>query len=46
MAWPFTPLVIGDLDEFIRGWDDWLAQAATGRLAHASRMPEHDPEIR
>ncbi|MFC7818694.1 serine/threonine-protein kinase [Streptomyces sp. NPDC057367] len=44
VAWPFTPLVIGDLDEFISRWADWLAQAATGRLAHPSRMPERDPQ--
>ncbi|MGQ5228619.1 serine/threonine-protein kinase [Streptomyces sp. yara] len=44
VAWPFTPLVIGDLDEFISRWADWFAHAATGRLAHPSRMPERDPQ--
>ncbi|NWF29477.1 hypothetical protein HW130_25005 [Streptomyces sp. PKU-EA00015] len=44
VAWPLTPLVIGDLDEFISRWADWLAQAATGQLAHPSRMPERDPQ--
>ena len=44
VAWPFTPLVIGDLDELLNRWADWLAQAATGRLAHPSRMPERDPQ--
>ncbi|MFF1446158.1 hypothetical protein [Streptomyces sp. NPDC058295] len=44
VAWPFIPLVIGDLDELISRWADWLAQAATGRLAHPSRMPERDPQ--
>ncbi|MFE2500177.1 serine/threonine-protein kinase [Streptomyces scopuliridis] len=44
VAWPFIPLVIGDLDEFINRWADWLAQAATGQLAHPSRMPERDPQ--
>ncbi|MEV0695475.1 serine/threonine-protein kinase [Streptomyces sp. NPDC050388] len=44
VAWPFMPLVIGDMDEFISRWADWLAQAATGRLAHPSRMPERDPQ--
>jgi serine/threonine-protein kinase len=44
VAWPFMPLVVGDLDEFISRWADWLAQAATGRLAHPSRMPERDPQ--
>ncbi|MEU3437811.1 serine/threonine-protein kinase [Streptomyces sp. NPDC006863] len=44
VAWPFTPLVIGDLDEFIDRWATWLAQAANGRLAHPSRMPERNPQ--
>ncbi|MFE2070138.1 hypothetical protein ACFXDH_48575 [Streptomyces sp. NPDC059467] len=43
VAWPFTPLVIGDLDELISRWAAWLAQAATGQLAHPSHMPERDP---
>ncbi|WP_405466720.1 serine/threonine protein kinase [Streptomyces jietaisiensis] len=44
VAWPFIPLVIGDLDEFISRWADWLAQAATGQLTHPNRMPERDPQ--
>ncbi|WP_405835103.1 protein kinase domain-containing protein [Streptomyces sp. NBC_01518] len=44
VAWPFTPLVIGDLDEFISRWADWLAQAANGQLAQPGHMPERDPE--
>jgi serine/threonine-protein kinase len=44
VAWPFIPLVIGDLDAFISRWADWLAQAATGRLIHPSTMPERDPQ--
>ncbi|MBB5109148.1 serine/threonine-protein kinase [Streptomyces spectabilis] len=44
VAWPFMPLVIGDLDEFIDRWASWLAQAANGRLAHPSHMPERSPE--
>ncbi|MQS17647.1 serine/threonine protein kinase [Streptomyces kaniharaensis] len=43
VAWPFTPLVIGDLDEFIDRWTNWLAQAATGQLGHPSTMPERSP---
>lgn len=39
-AWPFTPLVIGELDEFIDRWAAWLAQASTGGLQHPSSMPE------
>ncbi|MFF2314065.1 serine/threonine-protein kinase [Streptomyces albidoflavus] len=44
VAWPFTPLVIGDLDEFIDRWATWFAQAANGRLAHPRQMPEHNPQ--
>ena len=44
VAWPFIPLVIGDLDEFISRWADWLAQAATGQLSHPRRMPEREPQ--
>ncbi|WP_426567315.1 hypothetical protein [Streptomyces canus] len=44
VAWSFTPLVIGDLDEFISRRAGWLAQAATSRLAHPSRMPEREPQ--
>jgi hypothetical protein len=44
VAWPFTPLVIGDLGEFIGRWATWFAQAATGRLAHPSHMPERNPQ--
>lgn len=43
-AWPFTPLLIGELDEFIDRWARWLADAATGRLEHPSHMPERNPE--
>ncbi|MER5475252.1 serine/threonine-protein kinase [Streptomyces sp. NPDC002685] len=44
VAWPFLPLVIGDLDEFVDRWATWLAQAANGRLAHPSHMPERNPQ--
>ncbi|MCZ4098106.1 serine/threonine protein kinase [Streptomyces sp. H39-C1] len=43
VAWPFTPLTLGDLDQFIDRWTGWLASAATGQLGHPSQMPEHDP---
>ncbi|MFD5407208.1 serine/threonine-protein kinase [Streptomyces griseorubiginosus] len=43
-AWPFTPLGIGELDEFIDRWARWLADGATGRLEHPSTMPERDPQ--
>ncbi|MFF8676180.1 hypothetical protein [Streptomyces sp. NPDC015242] len=44
VAQPFARLVMGDLNEFINRWADWLAQAATGPLAHPSLMPERDPQ--
>ncbi len=43
VAWPFTPLSIGDLDEFINRWAQWLAEAAQGRLQHPRSMPERQP---
>ncbi|MDV7220418.1 serine/threonine-protein kinase [Streptomyces prunicolor] len=44
VAWPFTPLVLGDLDEFIGRWATWLAQAANSQLANPSHMPERNPQ--
>jgi serine/threonine-protein kinase len=43
VAWPFTQLVIGHLDDFVDRWADWFAQAAQGALSHPSRMPEGEP---
>jgi hypothetical protein len=43
VAWPFTPLVIGELDEFVDRWAGWLADAAGSRLTHPGTMPERDP---
>jgi len=43
VAWPFTPLVVGDLDEFISRWAGWFADAAQGQLNRPSTMPERDP---
>ncbi|MFG2334697.1 serine/threonine-protein kinase [Streptomyces sp. NPDC048604] len=43
-AWPFTPLAIGELDEFIDRWANWLAMAASGKLGLPSNMPERDPQ--
>jgi serine/threonine-protein kinase len=40
VAWPFTPLTIGDLDEFVNRWAGWFADAAQGRLSHPGSMPE------
>jgi serine/threonine-protein kinase len=44
LAWPFTPLVIGELDEFIDRWAGWFADAANGRIAHPSSMPERSTQ--
>ena len=32
VAWPPTPLIVGELDEFIDRWSSWLADAANGTL--------------
>jgi serine/threonine-protein kinase len=44
VAWPFSPLAVGDLDEFINRWSGWFADAAQGRLNHPSSMPERSPQ--
>jgi serine/threonine-protein kinase len=44
LAWPFTPLTVDDLDEFIGRWAGWLATASAGNLGHPSSMPERRPE--
>jgi serine/threonine protein kinase len=43
IAWPFTPLVIGDLDDFIDRWATWFAEAAEEHLQHPRSMPERPP---
>jgi len=44
LAWPFTPLEPGRLDEFINQWAAWLAAAAQGHLSRPGQMPErHAP---
>lgn len=40
VAWPFTSLNIGDLQDFIDRWASWFADAARGRLQHPRTMPE------
>lgn len=44
VAWPFTPVGIGDLDEFIDRWAGWFGEAAPGKLKHPGTMPEHRAE--
>lgn len=43
VAWPFTVISIGDLDEFIGRWAGWFADAIQGRLNRPSTMPERQP---
>lgn len=43
VAWPFSPVRPGELDEFVERWTVWFADAATGRLQHPRSMPEQDP---
>jgi hypothetical protein len=40
IAWSWTPLVIGSLDEFVDRWAAWFADATMGKLQHPSHMPE------
>ena len=44
VAWRFTPLIDGDLDEFINRWAGWFADATKGQLCKPSSMPEHPTE--
>jgi len=44
VAWPFAPLTIGDLDEFIDRWAGWFADASQGELRPPSSMPERTPK--
>jgi serine/threonine protein kinase len=44
LAWPFTPLSVSDLSEFIDRWISWFADAAQGRLQYPSTMPERQAE--
>ena len=43
VAWPFTPIDLGDEDDFVERWIGWFADAAQGNLHHPSHMPEKDP---
>jgi eukaryotic-like serine/threonine-protein kinase len=44
VAWPFTALVVGELDDFIDRWSGWFADGVLGRLTHPASMPERRPE--
>lgn len=40
VAWPFTPLNLGVLDDFLGRWAGWLAAAHAGALSTPGTMPE------
>lgn len=42
VAWPFTLLIVEDLDECIDRWAGWLSEAAQRVMGYPSRMPERD----
>lgn len=44
VAWPFTRLETGDLDDFVDRWLGWLAAAARGSLQRPPTMPERPAE--
>jgi serine/threonine protein kinase len=44
LAWPFTPITFGQLEEFISRWANWFADASQGKLLHPSTMPERSAE--
>jgi len=44
VAWPFTRLVVGDIDDFLDRWLGWFAAAAQGQLQHPMMMPERPAE--
>jgi serine/threonine-protein kinase len=43
LAWPFTPVSVGELDGFIERWAGWFGEAAQGQLYQPSTMPERSP---
>ena len=40
IAWPFTPLNPGELDDLISRWTEWFADASEGKLARPGSLPE------
>lgn len=44
VAWPFTKLVPGEVDEFFDRWLGWFGAAAQDQLGHPSHMPERSPQ--
>ncbi|WP_165640350.1 serine/threonine-protein kinase [Klenkia brasiliensis] len=44
VAWPFTELLPGDLDEFVDRWVGWFGAGVQGRLSRPASMPEGQPQ--
>lgn len=44
VAWPFTPVATGQMDEFIDRWIGWFAQASQGHMHYPGSLPERDPQ--
>ena len=44
VAWPFTQLIPGELDEFLDRWLGWLASAANSTLTMPTMLPERDAQ--
>ncbi|MEU7656211.1 serine/threonine-protein kinase [Micromonospora taraxaci] len=44
VAWPFTPMSIDAMDEFVDRWAGWLALACQGKLQRPMMMPEKQPQ--
>lgn len=44
VAWPFTELVVGDLNDLVDRWAGWFALASEGILHRPSTMPERRPD--
>jgi serine/threonine protein kinase len=44
VAWPFTPLSIDAMDEFVDRWAGWLALASERKLQRPMMMPEKQPQ--
>ncbi|GLY24821.1 serine/threonine-protein kinase [Micromonospora sp. NBRC 101691] len=40
LAWPFTPVTIDNLDDFISRWAAWFADCLFGEMRRPSPMPE------
>jgi hypothetical protein len=43
VAWPFTRLVVGELEELVDRWLGWFAAATQGALHRPSTMAEQQP---